>query len=51
MTECEEVAGTLPVPPQGSTMDEVRRHVRAAMPEESEQVIDNVAEALLRRHP
>ncbi len=50
-TEGDEVACAMPPLPQGSTMDEARRVVRTLMPDESEQVIDNVAESLyLRAH-
>jgi hypothetical protein len=48
-TECEEVADNLPLPPKGAGMEEARVHVRGYMPDESVVVIDNVAEALLRR--
>ena len=49
-TECDEVAAAMPALPHGYTMDEARRHIRTLMPDESEQVIDNVAESLYRSH-
>jgi len=49
MTECEEVAETMRGRFDGCvTMDDVRRVVRRLMPDESEQVIDNVTEAAYR---
>ena len=48
-TECDEVAAAMPVLPPAYTLDETRRHVRTVMPDESEQVIDNVAESLYLR--
>lgn len=52
MTEADEVAATIELPLQKETytLDEVRAIVRRQMPGESEQVIDNVAEALRRRY-
>lgn len=49
MTECEEVAATLPLLPKGATMNEARAVVRRYMRDETDTVIDNVAEALLER--
>lgn len=48
MHECDEVALTMPT--NGiHTLDDARQIVRNWMGDESEQVIDNVAESLYRR--
>ena len=46
MSECDEVADNLPLVNIGRriTMDEARKMVRANCPDESEQLIDNIAE-------
>lgn len=49
MTECEEIAATLPLLRPEATLDDAIRAVRVAMPDESVTVVDNAAEALLRR--
>lgn len=51
MTEADEVAANLPPLPKGATMHEARKRVRCYMPDETDVVIDNVAEALLRQPP
>jgi hypothetical protein len=52
MTECEEIAATLPL--RGSsrliTMDEARAKVKLLLRDETPQVIDNIAEAYRERH-
>lgn len=48
-TEADEVACAMPTLPKGSCINEARRFVRTLMPDESEQVIDNVAESLYLR--
>jgi hypothetical protein len=53
MTEADEVAAVIAaqlVLTSDMTMDTARQIVRARMPDESMQVIDNVAESLLRNH-
>lgn len=50
MTEADEIAATLPVLPERATMHEARAVVRRYMPDESMQVIDNVAQSLLERN-
>lgn len=48
-TEADEVACAMPTLPKGSSINEARRFVRTLIPDESEQVIDNVAESLYLR--
>lgn len=48
-TEADEVACAMPTLPKGSSINEARRFVRSLMPDESEQVIDNVTESLYLR--
>lgn len=48
-TECDEVAANIPLLPAGTTMDECLAIVRRQMPEESNTVLANVAEALWHR--
>ncbi len=47
-TEADEVASAIPASHWGHTMDDARRFVRTLMPDESVQVVDNVAESLYR---
>lgn len=47
-TECDEVADNMK-PPRFKSFDEASRWVRSRMPDESMQVIDNVAESLYLR--
>lgn len=49
MSEADEVAAAMPLLDEGETMDDARRIVRGLMPDESEQVIDNVAWPLYYR--
>lgn len=49
VTECDEVAAAMPSVLPGSTLDDARHLVRRLMPEESHQVIENVAYALYLR--
>ncbi len=46
MTECQEVALALLPSYTGKTFDDALRHVRANMPDETLQIIDNVAQYL-----
>jgi hypothetical protein len=48
-TEGDEVASALPALPPSYSLDQVRRFVRTLMRDESERVIDNVAESLYLR--
>ena len=53
MTEADEIADNMAVKLRRrnlpETMDQARAIVRAQMPDESPQVIDNIAESLLAR--
>lgn len=51
MSEADEIAATLPPPPPGATLEHARKIVRGFMPDESEVMIDNVAEAWAARAP
>ncbi len=48
MTECEEVARSLSAVPYFASSEAARAWARGRLPGEPEQVIDNVAAALLR---
>jgi len=48
-TEADEVASALPALPPSYSLDQLRRFVRTLMRDESEQVVDNVAESLYLR--
>jgi len=45
MTECFEIAENLPPLPRGATLDDARRVVRELIPDATETIIDNVAQA------
>jgi hypothetical protein len=48
MTECDEVAATLPGLPAAATYSDALRSVRRLMPDESEEVISAVAWSLIQ---
>lgn len=50
MTECDEVADSLPAPTRRLTMEEARAEVRAWLdPDASMTILDNVAWSYMRR--